>query len=130
MTPLLRRPDAYRADSAGSTVGAVNSRAPVLSAPELGPGQRRALDWNVAVGTALKLIRSGPEVPRDEADRAVASLRELSVAAEAHVRELTGLGADLPEREGEVVDRPSWVRGAARGLSELTDTALSSADAG
>lgn len=106
----------------------MNSRAPVLPAPEHGPGQRRALDWNVAVGTALKLIRSGPEVPRDEADRAVASLRELSVAAEAHVRELTGLGADLPEREGEVVDRPSWVRGAARGLGELTDTALSTAD--
>lgn len=51
-------------------------------------------------------------------------MRELSVAAEGHVRQLTGLGLDLPLLPGEVVDRPAWVRGAVDGLAALTDHAL------
>lgn len=88
----------------------------------------RALDWNVAVGTAVRLMKPGPEVPRAEAERAVRSLRRFSVEAETHVRELTGLGLDLPVVEGDVVDRPDWARGAAFGLAELTGAALSAAD--
>ena len=88
----------------------------------------RALDWNVAVGTAVRLMKPGPEVPRAEAARAVRSLRRFSVDAETHVRETTGLGLDLPIAEGDVVDRPAWVRGAAFGLAELTGAALSAAD--
>lgn len=90
----------------------------------------RPLDWNVAVGAALRLIKPGPEIPRPEADEAVRSLRSCSARAEEHVRELTGLGRDLPVRAGEVVDRASWVRGAATGLAELTDTALAERDDG
>ncbi|MFC7341115.1 zinc-dependent metalloprotease [Saccharopolyspora griseoalba] len=73
-------------------------------------------------------MRPGPEVPREHAEEAVRSLRRFSVEAESHVRETTGLGRDLPIAEGDVVDRPSWVRGAAFGLSELTGAAMSAVD--
>jgi coenzyme F420 biosynthesis associated uncharacterized protein len=63
-------------------------------------------------------------VPRAEAQLAVSELRELTVDAEAHVRELTGLGEGLPLLPGEVVDRPGWVRSAAAGLDSLTSNAL------
>ncbi len=112
------------------TVGRVNARPSTLSpSPDRGTtGEHRALDWNVAVATAVRLMKPGPEVPRSEAEQAVRSLRQFSVEAESHVRELTGLGQHLPIAEGDVVDRPAWVRGAADGLAELTDAALSTAD--
>lgn len=76
------------------------------------------------MGTALRLLKPGPEIERSEAEHAVRALRSYSSRAETHVRELTGMGRDLPVREGDVVDRPAWVHGAASGLSALTDTAL------
>lgn len=112
------------------TVGRVNARPSTLppSSDRGATGEHRALDWNVAVATAVRLMKPGPEVPRSEAEQAVRSLRQFSVEAESHVRELTGLGQHLPIAEGDVVDRPAWVRGAADGLAELTDAALSTAD--
>ncbi|GAA2336705.1 zinc-dependent metalloprotease [Saccharopolyspora halophila] len=106
----------------------MNAGTPTLSPSPAGEAGPRALDWNVAVGTAVRLMRPGPEVPREEAEHAVRSLRRFSVEAESHVRETTGLGRDLPIAEGDVVDRPAWVRGAAFGLSELTGAAMSAAD--
>jgi coenzyme F420 biosynthesis associated uncharacterized protein len=82
------------------------------------------VDWGIAASTAQRLLRSGPVVPREEAELAVRRMRSLTVTAEGHVRELTGLGADLPLGPGEVVDRPGWVRAAAHGLAALTDSAL------
>ena len=73
-------------------------------------------------------MKAGPEVPRPDAEQAVRDLRKFSVSAETHVRELTGLGQDLPVLEGDVVDRPDWVRGAAGGLSKLMSTAMSMTD--
>lgn len=75
-------------------------------------------------------MQTGPEVSRSEAAHAVRELRRASVAAETHVRELTGLGLDLPVLEGDVVDRTEWVRAAARGLSELTGIAMNSRSTG
>src|SRR5690606_41442821 len=72
---------------------------------------------------------SGPDVPRGEAAEAVRSLRRFSAEAETYVREVTGLGEHLPFVQGDVVDRPAWVRGAAQGLADLTDAALLTADA-
>ncbi|MGI8309600.1 zinc-dependent metalloprotease [Saccharopolyspora hattusasensis] len=108
----------------------MNARPSTLSpSPDRGAtGEHRALDWNIAVATAVRLMKPGPDVPRSEAEQAVRSLRRFSVEAESHVRELTGLGQHLPIAEGDVVDRPAWVRGAADGLAELTDAALSTAD--
>lgn len=115
------------------TVGGVIARSSTLPPPvpaggDAGAVENRALDWNVAVSTASRLMKPGPEVPKQQAAEAVHSLREASVIAETHVRELTGLGADLPVLEGDVVDRPDWVRSAADGLSVLTGRAISTVD--
>src|SRR5699024_5451295 len=109
-----RRVDRVQAESAGLTAAA---RPDGL-----------AMDWNVAVATARRLLRSGPEVPRAEADKAVRDLRRFSVEAETRVRWVTGLGSDLPIVEGDVLDRVGWVRAAAQGLSSLTEAAAASAD--
>ncbi|TWP51387.1 zinc-dependent metalloprotease [Lentzea tibetensis] len=86
---------------------------------ELGP-----VDWELAAATAVRLVRPGPQIPRDEADHVVGRLRELATSAEVHVRDLTGLGQGLPLLPGEVVDRPAWVRAAVQGLEALTAPAL------
>ncbi|WP_158887682.1 zinc-dependent metalloprotease [Amycolatopsis anabasis] len=82
------------------------------------------VDWSLAATTGAFLVRSGPVVPREEAELAVSELRELTIDAESHVRALTGLGEGLPLLPGEVVDRPGWVRAAAAGLDALTSKAL------
>jgi coenzyme F420 biosynthesis associated uncharacterized protein len=91
---------------------------------------RSLVDWSLAASTGAFLVKGGPSVPRDEAERAVTELRELTSDAEGHVRELTGLGAGLPLLPGEVVDRPGWVRSAAAGMDALTSKALLRAQGG
>ncbi|MCG8924554.1 zinc-dependent metalloprotease [Lentzea sp. DG1S-22] len=86
---------------------------------ELGP-----VDWDLAVSTAVRLVRPGPVIGKEEAEHVVGRLRELAPQAEVHVRELTGLGQGLPLLPGEVVDRPAWVAAAAQGLAALTGPAM------
>ncbi len=88
------------------------------------------IDWGVAVATAQRLVRPGPVVPREEAQRSVVALREVTSVAEDHVRVLTGLGEGLPLHPGEVVDRPGWVLAAAEGLEALTEGALPAGSSG
>lgn len=87
-------------------------------------GNREPVDWGIAVATANRLVKPGPVVPLEEAERTVEQLREVTGVAESHVRELTGLGAGLPLLPGDVVDRRGWVTAAAEGLAALTDGAL------
>ncbi len=87
-------------------------------------GTRTPVDWGIAVSTAQTLMKPGPAVPREEAERVVEELRAVTGPAEAHVRELTGLGAGLPLLPGDVVDRRGWVSAAADGLAALTEGAL------
>jgi coenzyme F420 biosynthesis associated uncharacterized protein len=82
------------------------------------------VDWGLAVATAQRLVRPGPVVPREEAERTVVELRDVTGVAEGHVRTLTGLGEGLPLHPGEVVDRRGWVAAAAEGLEALTEGAL------
>jgi coenzyme F420 biosynthesis associated uncharacterized protein len=77
------------------------------------------IDWSVAVATAQRLLPGGPAVPAEEAAAAVRQLRVMSVSAEKHVRELTGLDDGRPPRPADVVDRPGWVDAAAEGLCRL-----------
>ncbi len=77
------------------------------------------IDWAVATVTAQRLLPPGPAVPAEEAAAAVRRLRTLSVTAEHHVRELTGLDDGHPPRPADVVDRPGWVIAATEGLSRL-----------
>jgi coenzyme F420 biosynthesis associated uncharacterized protein len=77
------------------------------------------VDWDLAVSTAGRLMRPGPQVSRSEANAVVAALRRLADVADGHVRELTGLepvGTLPPTR---VVDRPDWVKTNAAGLASL-----------
>ena len=80
------------------------------------------VDWNLAVATATRLVRPGPEVSRDEARAVVAELRRHAKASEEHVRGFTrmdaagGPAADTPVL---VVDRAGWVRANVAGFREV-----------
>jgi len=77
------------------------------------------IDWGVAAATAHRLLPTGPVVVADEAARTVHQLRVLAVAAEGHVRELTGMDDGRPPQPAEVVDRPGWVDAATSGMRLL-----------
>ncbi|MFB8417920.1 zinc-dependent metalloprotease [Streptomyces albidoflavus] len=78
------------------------------------------VDWKLAVTTASRLARPGPEISREEAREVVAELRAHAVAAEEHVRAFTGMttaaGHDTPVR---VVDRPGWIEANVAGFRSL-----------
>src|SRR5829696_2338361 len=78
------------------------------------------VDWGMAAFIARQLAGTGPDVPVDEAVTAVRQLRGMAATAERHVRDLTGLGTELPILPGDVVDRAGWVQAAAEGLAVLT----------
>ncbi|MEU3696289.1 zinc-dependent metalloprotease [Streptomyces griseoviridis] len=78
------------------------------------------VDWNLAVATATRLVRPGPEVSRDEARAVVAELRRHARASEEHVRGFTRMAADGDaDTPVLVVDRPGWVRANVAGFREL-----------
>ncbi|WP_128375393.1 zinc-dependent metalloprotease [Streptomyces cavernae] len=83
-------------------------------------GGAEMVDWNLAVATATRLVRPGPEISRDDARAVVAELRRHAKASEQHVRGFTQMGAE----EGHdtpvlVVDRPGWVRANVAGFREI-----------
>ncbi|MDQ0951602.1 coenzyme F420 biosynthesis associated uncharacterized protein [Streptomyces phaeochromogenes] len=83
-------------------------------------GGAEMVDWNLAVATATRLVRPGPEVSRDEARAVVAELRRHAKASEEHVRGFTRMGGDdLRDTPILVVDRPGWVRANVAGFREL-----------
>jgi coenzyme F420 biosynthesis associated uncharacterized protein len=88
------------------------------------PVKAPPVDWSVATNAGRVLARGGPIVEPAEARDAVRELRGITATAEQHVRDLTGLGHGLPLRDGDVVDRPGWVRAAVEGLAALTDGVL------
>jgi coenzyme F420 biosynthesis associated uncharacterized protein len=78
------------------------------------------VDWNLAVATATRLARPGPEVTREEARAAVKELRLYAAEAEEHVRAFTGLQA--PGASGTpvlVVDRPGWIKANVAGFRTI-----------
>ncbi|CAL9520007.1 hypothetical protein HMPREF1486_06108 [Streptomyces sp. HPH0547] len=80
------------------------------------------VDWNLAVSTATRLGRPGPEVGREEARGIVAELRRHAKASEEHVRGFTRLApADREQADTPVlvVDRPGWVKANVAGFREL-----------
>ncbi|MFD5316920.1 zinc-dependent metalloprotease [Streptomyces sp. NPDC127098] len=77
------------------------------------------VDWKLAVSTATRVLRPGPEVSRDEARSVVAELRRHAVASERHVREFTELDAGGVDTPVLVVDRPGWVRANVAGFREV-----------
>ncbi len=78
------------------------------------------VDWNLAVATATRLVRPGPEVSRDEARAVVAELRRHAKASEEHVRGFTRMAGDAADDTPVlVVDRPGWVRANVAGFKEI-----------
>ncbi|MFI6053315.1 zinc-dependent metalloprotease [Streptomyces violascens] len=87
-----------------------------------GAGTSGMVDWNLAVATATRLVRPGPDVTRDEAREIVAELRRHAKAAEEHVRAFTRMipeGAEPEDTPVLVVDRAGWVRANVAGFREV-----------
>ncbi|MFF1380788.1 zinc-dependent metalloprotease [Streptomyces sp. NPDC058308] len=83
-------------------------------------GGAEMVDWNLAVATATRLVRPGPEVSRDEARAVVAELRRHAKSSEEHVRSFTGMGtAETHDTPVLVVDRAGWIRANVEGFREL-----------
>ncbi|KAB8163839.1 coenzyme F420 biosynthesis-associated protein [Streptomyces sp. 3MP-14] len=77
------------------------------------------VDWNLAVSTATRFARQGPEVSRDEARAVVAELRAHATAAEGHVRAYTRLDSGPLDTPVLVVDRPGWIKANVAGFREV-----------
>lgn len=85
-----------------------------------GTASQGMVDWNLAVTTATRLVRPGPEITRDEARAVVAELRRHAKVSEEHVRAFTRMGTeDVHDTPVLVVDRPGWVRANVAGFREL-----------
>jgi coenzyme F420 biosynthesis associated uncharacterized protein len=79
------------------------------------------IDWDVAVSTGTRFARPGPQVSLAEARQTVAELRELSVAVERPVREVTGLQSKVAPGKVAVVDRAGWIRANVDGFRVVLD---------
>ena len=79
------------------------------------------IDWDVAVSTGVRWTRPGPQVSLAEARQTVAELRELAVAVERPVREVTGLQSKVSPGKIAVVDRPGWIRANVDGFRVVLD---------
>ncbi|MFF8381734.1 zinc-dependent metalloprotease [Streptomyces sp. NPDC015661] len=87
-----------------------------------GAGTSGMVDWNLAVATATRLVRPGPEVSRDEAREVVAELRKHAKASEEHVRAYTRMipeGTEPHDTPVLVVDRAGWIKANVAGFREL-----------
>ncbi|MFF1408724.1 zinc-dependent metalloprotease [Streptomyces sp. NPDC058289] len=90
-------------------------------------GGAEMVDWNLAVATATRLVRPGPEVSRDEARAVVAELRRHAKTSERHVREFTRMmpeGMTPVDTPVLVVDRAGWVKANVAGFRELLSPLL------
>ncbi|WPW29701.1 zinc-dependent metalloprotease [Streptomyces atratus] len=85
-------------------------------------GGAEMVDWNLAVATATRLVRPGPEISREDAREVVAELRRHAKAAEEHVRSFTRMIPEGTEPEDTpvlVVDRAGWIKANVAGFREL-----------
>ncbi|MEU0630062.1 zinc-dependent metalloprotease [Streptomyces sp. NPDC005989] len=85
-------------------------------------GGAEMVDWNLAVATATRLVRPGPEISREEAREVVAELRRHAKAAEEHVRSFTRMipeGTRPEDTPVLVVDRAGWIKANVAGFREL-----------
>ncbi|MBV9794944.1 MAG: zinc-dependent metalloprotease [Actinobacteria bacterium] len=79
------------------------------------------IDWDLAVSTGVRFARPGPQVSLAEARQTVAELRELSMAVERPVREVTKLQSKVAPGKVAVVDRAGWIRGNVDGFRVVLD---------
>ncbi|MGH3446891.1 MAG: zinc-dependent metalloprotease [Nocardioidaceae bacterium] len=77
------------------------------------------VDWDLAVTTARRLMKPGPDVDRDDAAQIVADLRRYAAESEEYVRAYTGLRAESATAPVLVVDRPGWVQANVDGMQQV-----------
>jgi coenzyme F420 biosynthesis associated uncharacterized protein len=77
------------------------------------------VDWTVALSTASRLVKPGPEISREGAAAAVADLRACAVRAEEYVQQVTGLSAARGTAPVLVVDRPRWIEANIDGFRQV-----------
>ena len=77
------------------------------------------VDWTVALSTASRLVKPGPDISREGAAAAVADLRGCSVRAEEYVHQVTGLTAPRGTAPVLVVDRPRWIEANIDGFRQV-----------
>ena len=90
-------------------------------------GGAEMVDWKLAVATATRLVRPGPEISREEARAVVAELRRHAKASEEHVRSYTRMipgGTEPEDTPVLVVDRAGWIRANVAGFRELLSPLL------
>ncbi|MFE2426724.1 zinc-dependent metalloprotease [Streptomyces sp. NPDC059373] len=97
-------------------------------------GGAEMVDWNLAVATATRFVRPGPEVSRDEAREVVAELRRHAKSSEAHVRSFTRMfdEREEPDQNGTpvlIVDRPGWIKANVAGFREILKPLLGKMEA-
>lgn len=85
------------------------------------------VDWQLAEGTAARLVPPGPRLSLEDAVGVVDQLRALAQEADEHVRRYTLLNpADTGQSPVAVVDRPGWIRTNVNGFRDLLDPILQS----
>jgi coenzyme F420 biosynthesis associated uncharacterized protein len=68
------------------------------------------IDWTVALNTAKKLVKPGPEISRAGAVAVVGELRATAARAEAYVTQVTGLQTPSGTAPVLIVDRERWIQ--------------------
>ncbi|NMD56857.1 MULTISPECIES: zinc-dependent metalloprotease [Tsukamurella] len=85
---------------------------------------RAQVDWAVAAASGRRVARllgDGPATTAYTRERAAAELLEDAVAAEEHVRGVTGLVTPGTVPPARTVDRRAWVSAAARSMEALVE---------
>ena len=77
------------------------------------------VDWTVALSTARRLVKPGPEISLGGAQEVVAQLRASAVRAEAYVVAVTGLPVPSSTAPVLVVDRPGWSQANVDGFRQV-----------
>lgn len=79
------------------------------------------VDWDLAVATGTRLVKSGPQVSAAEAREVVAQLRDYAAQAHEHVAGYTGMVAATEGASVAVIDRPGWIQANASGFRSVLD---------
>src|SRR5215212_1039212 len=77
------------------------------------------VDWTIALNTAKKLVKPGPDISRQGAAAVVAELRECANRAEAYVTQVTGLETPSNTSPVLVVDRQRWIQANLDGFRQV-----------
>lgn len=82
------------------------------------------IDWKLALSTATRLTKPGPDMDAAEVAEAVAELREGAARSEGPVREFSQLHATSATAPVLIVDRPRWIEANLETFRVLMDPVM------